>query len=107
MQPAVHKILEYLIRIYDVQAHLKHTFIMAFLPYFETSYFLKAAQLTNLKEDEFFSFIHEFAYKGEAIEKRTIVKALSRNHGVLFSKYSQWCFQKPDVLLDQESLNLH
>ena len=49
MQPAVHKILEYLIRIYDVQAHLKHTFIMAFLPYFETSYFLKAAQLTNLK----------------------------------------------------------
>jgi len=37
-----HKIVEYLIRVYDVHAHAKHSFIMAFLPYFETAYFMKA-----------------------------------------------------------------
>jgi U3 small nucleolar RNA-associated protein 10 len=100
MLPAVHKIIEFMVRIYDVQAYLKHTFIMAFLPYFETSYFIKAAQLVNMKDDEFFSFLHEYAYKGEAIQKKTMVKALARGHGVLFAKYAQWCYQSKDVLED-------
>ena len=60
--PASHKIIEYLIRIYEVSSHCKHEFLMSFLPYFETSYFLKAIQLVNIKEDDFFSFMHEFAY---------------------------------------------
>ena len=42
MLPCTHKILEYLIRIYEVHAHLKHTLILSFFAYFETSYFLKA-----------------------------------------------------------------
>ena len=35
---------------------------MSFLPYFETAYFMKAIQLCNLKEDQWFAFLNEFAY---------------------------------------------
>ena len=80
---------------------------MCFLPYFETAYFLKAIQLVNLKEDEYFSFLHEFGYKGEAIEKKVLIKALARGHGVLYAKYSQWCFKSNEVLAEQETVNLH
>ena len=65
--PATHKIFEYMIRIYDVHVHLKHSVLCAFLAYFETAYFTRAIQLLNLKDDELFSFLHEFAYQGQAI----------------------------------------
>jgi hypothetical protein len=94
MMPSVHKVIEYMVRIYEVQAHQKHSFIMSFLPYFETAYFLKAIQLVNLKDDEFFSFLHEFAYQGQSIDSKIIVRALSRSHGVLFAKYSRWFFDQ-------------
>jgi U3 small nucleolar RNA-associated protein 10 len=90
MLPASHKIVEYLIRIYEVHAHLKHSFIMMFLPYFETPYFLKAIQLVNLENDEYFAFMHQFAYQGEAISKKIIVKAFKRNNAIVFKKYSDW-----------------
>lgn len=89
--PATHKIFEYMVRIYEVHAHLKHSVICAFLAYFETSYFLKAVQLLSLKEDEFFSFLHEYAYQGQSIAKSVLVKALARNQGAAFSKYAKWC----------------
>ena len=58
----------------------------------ETAYFLKAIQLVNLKQDEYFSFLHEFAYQGESIAKVTLMKAFSRNNGGLLRLYQQWCF---------------
>lgn len=92
--PAAHKIVEYLIRIYEVHAYQKHDFVMAFLPYFETAYFLKAIQLVNVKDDEYFSFLHEFAYQGIQIDKKTLIKAMIRNNAVVLAKYSQWMFQR-------------
>jgi len=86
--PATHKVFEYLVRIYEVHAHLKHSVICAFLAYFETAYFLKAIQLINLKDDELFSFLHEFAYQGQSIQKKILVKAMARNQGVVFTKYA-------------------
>ena len=53
-----HQIIEYLVRIYEVHAHHKHTLLFCFLPYFHTSYFLRAAQLCSLKDDELFYFLH-------------------------------------------------
>ena len=89
--PPTHKVFEYMVRIYEVHAHLKHSVIFAFLAYFETSYFLKAMQLLNLKEDEVWYFLHEFAYRGQSIQKPALVKALARNQGIAFTKYTQWC----------------
>jgi hypothetical protein len=93
MHSSSHKVIEYLVRVYEVHAFLKHDFIMAFLPYFETAYFLKAIQLVSVKEDEFFSFLHEFAYRGEALATKILVKALARSNGVVFAKYAEWLFK--------------
>jgi len=41
LDSATHKVLEYLIRIYEIQAFHKATIVFAFLPYFETSFFLR------------------------------------------------------------------
>jgi len=37
-----HKVFEYLMRIYEVQVFHKQSVLLAFLPYFETAFFLKA-----------------------------------------------------------------
>lgn len=111
MLPATHKIIEYLVRIYEVHAHLKHDFVMIFLPYFETTYFLKAIQLVNVKDDEYFSFLHEFAYRGEQILKGTLSKALARNNAAVFAKYSDWMFRgllpNSDEAQDLSTSNVH
>ena len=104
---STHKIVEYLIRIYDIHAHAKHAFIMAFLPYFETAYFMKAIQLVNVKDDEYFSFLHQFAYQGQAIDKKTLVKAFGRNQASLFSKYAQWCLEGSGSTEAAEERNGH
>ena len=59
---ACHKVLEYLIRIYDVHVYHKALLINAFLPYFETAYFLRMVQLLNLVNDQEYGFLHQFAY---------------------------------------------
>lgn len=87
-----HKVLEYLIRVYEINAYHKHTLIYSFLPYYETAFFLRLIQTLNLKEDDYFMFLHDFAYKGEALDKKNLVRALTRNDGLIFTKYSQYCF---------------
>ena len=69
----------------------------AFLPYFETSYFLKMVQCLALEKDPEYSFLHQYAFKGESIDQVTLVKALSRQSGLVFIKYSEFCFS----LIDQ------
>ena len=51
LESGCHKILEYLIRIYDVHVYHKTLLLNAFLPYFETAYFLRMIQLLNLEDD--------------------------------------------------------
>ena len=46
-----HKVLEYLIRVYDVHVYQKALLLNAFLPFFETSYFLRVIQLLSLEND--------------------------------------------------------
>ena len=49
LNTSTHKILEYLIRIYEIHAFHKHLLIYSFLPYFETAFFLRMIQLLNIK----------------------------------------------------------
>ena len=55
-----HKIIEYLIRIYEINAFHKYELIFGFLPYYETIWFMKISQLVNLKEDKWLEWLHEF-----------------------------------------------
>ena len=64
----------------------------------KTPYFLKAIQLVSLKDDQFFSFLHEFAYQGQGISKVILVKAMARNNATLFKKLSEWHFSEETPL---------
>lgn len=70
------KVLEYLIRIYEVHAFLKTELLLAFLPFFETGPFTRLVQLLNLKTDDFFEFIYEPVHKGERLNKKLLIKGL-------------------------------
>jgi hypothetical protein len=92
LESCTHKVVEFLIRIYEANVYQKHALIYAFLPYFETSFFLRILQVLNLQKDELFFFMNDFAYQGKALDKQTLIKGLSRNSGLLFSKYANFCF---------------
>lgn len=64
-----HKIVEYLLRIYEINAFHKYELIFGFLPYYETIWFMKISQLVNLKEDKWLEWLHEFSFKGEQVSK--------------------------------------
>jgi hypothetical protein len=36
--------------------------------------------------------LEPFAYSGDAIDKKSLIKGLSRNNGTLFTKYAEYCF---------------
>lgn len=92
LNASTHKIIEYLIRIYEVHAYHKHTLLYSFLPYFETTFFLRIVQLLNIKQDELFNFIEQYAYQGHTLDKKALIKGISRNNATLFTKYSEFCF---------------
>ena len=91
LEPATHKVIEYLIRIYEVHVYQKETMLMAFLPYFETVFFLKAIQLLNLENDQVWGWLHQFAFTGTSIDKKTLITCLARNSGLVFIKYAEFC----------------
>ncbi|CDW83415.1 heat repeat-containing protein 1 [Stylonychia lemnae] len=95
---ATHRVIEYLVRIYEINAFHKETLLLSFLPYFETAFFIKLIQIINLKHDDFYQFLDQYAFKGQAIDKATLIKSLSRNDSLLFSKYSQFCFDLSEFL---------
>jgi hypothetical protein len=88
-----HKVLEYLIRVYEINAFQKETILLSFIPYFETSTFLRLIQTLNLKDD--YKFLEDYAYKGQAIPLKVMIKALGKSNGHYFLKYATFCFQLP------------
>lgn len=80
-------------RIYEVHIYHKHTMIQAFVPLFETLYFLRIIQCLNLKDDQVWGWLHQFAYEGVAIDKTTLVKCISRQNGLVFCKIANFCFE--------------
>ena len=46
--------------------------------------------------------MHDFAYRGERIDKKNLVKGLSRNQAKLFSLYCQYCFDLIDICNEQD-----
>lgn len=110
LESATHRVLEYLIRIYEVHAHQKESLVYAFFPYFETAFFIKMIQIVNLKQEDSLFFLDAYAFKGEALDKNNFVKNLARNDALLFAKYATYCFELQTMHLTMENnndLNLH
>ena len=85
LQQSALKVLEYLIRIYEVHIHHKHTLLVSFVPLFETVYFLRLIQCVNLKDDQVWGWLHQFAYQGINIDKQTLTKCLARHNALVFT----------------------
>ncbi|TNV87638.1 hypothetical protein FGO68_gene2900 [Halteria grandinella] len=92
LHQSTHKIIEYLVRIYEIHAYHKETIAFAFLPYFETSFYLRMLQLLNIKQDEMWYYLEPYSYSGQLIDQKTLLKGLVRNNATLFAKYSEFCF---------------
>lgn len=87
------KVLEFLIRVFEVHAHLKETLLLALLPFFETGPFTRLAQLLNLKNDDYFSFVYEPTHKGEKLNVKLLLKGLARNGCAAFAKLATFTLQ--------------
>jgi hypothetical protein len=37
-------------------------------------------------------FMEPFAFSGEPLDKKSLIKGLMRNNGTLFTKYAEYCF---------------
>jgi len=79
-----------LIRVFDIHAHLKETLLLALLPFFETGPFTRMAQLLNLKNDDYFAFVHEPTHKGERLNIKLLLKGISRNGCAAFAKLAKF-----------------
>jgi U3 small nucleolar RNA-associated protein 10 len=96
MEQGAHKVIEFLIRLFEIHIHCKTAVLNAFLPYFETVFFLRMMQCLALEKDEFYYFLGPFAREGTSIDKKTLVRAFSRNGAMIFTKYSEFAFSLLD-----------
>jgi len=111
-----HKILEYMIRVFEIHVYLKREIAFLFLPFFETSYFTRLIQLLNLKEDPSLYFLNDYAYKGIKVDKKTLVKYLSKQGALGLKSFAEYaisvsethrkffCFILVEVKHDHNSL---
>lgn len=67
--------------------------LLAFIPLFETVYFLRISQCLNLKDDQVWGWLHEFAFQGQSVDKQTLVKCLSRSNGLVFCLCAQYAME--------------
>ena len=59
-----HKVLEFLIKIYQVNIYNSKTLLLSFIPFYNTAYFTKLIQNINLEALKTFSFLHQNAKMG-------------------------------------------
>jgi hypothetical protein len=61
-------------------------------------------QLLALEKDSLYFFLHPFAHKGTALDKQTLVRALSRNNALIFTKYAEFSYLLPQ---DKSQSSIH
>ena len=80
---ASHKIIEYLIKIYNFNAYNPKYLILAFLPYHETNYFTKLVQNVNLDLIKNFKFMMNFGRAGTVVLEEFLFKEILNNFDLL------------------------
>jgi hypothetical protein len=93
LHPGCHKVLEFLIRIFEVQAHHKSHVFFSFLPFFDTPEFLRLLQCLELKSDPMLTFFEPFATKGVKLRLEALQKFMARENGAYLKVYSEIAFK--------------
>lgn len=88
-----YKILEFLIRTYEVHAHQKLHLFFSFLPFYDTPQFLRLLKCFELKDDYMLSFFEPFVKKGVILRQEAIVKFMSRENGAYLKTFSDITFK--------------
>jgi U3 small nucleolar RNA-associated protein 10 len=122
LNQSCHKIIEYLIKIYQVNIFNSRILLLTFLPFHESKIFVKLLQNINLENIKHFSFMSQSAKNGTIVLKEQIISELSKNYemfkeilefyttnltnGFKFSSYSTFIFDLiTKVVLSKEKTN--
>ena len=93
MNASSYKVLEFLIRIYEVQAYHKVHVFFSFLPFYDTPQFLRLLQCMELKSDPMLSFFEPFASKGVKLRLDAMIRFMSRENGAYLKVFSDIAFK--------------
>lgn len=122
LNQSCHKIIEFLIKIYQVNIYNSRLLLLTFLPFHESKIFIKLIQNINLENIKHFSFMSQSAKNGTMIPKEQVITELSKNYELFkeildfyacnlennykFSAYSTFIFDLiTKVLLSKEKTN--
>lgn len=107
MHTASYKILEFLIRVYEVQAHYKTHVFFSFLPFYDTPQFLRLIQCMELKADPMLSFFEPFSKKGIKLRLEALLRFMSRENGAYMKIFSDIVFKFLTLKEEQSLLASH
>lgn len=78
-----HNVIEYLIKIFNINAYNPKLIVLAFLPYHETKYFVKLIQNINLELDQNFKFLTHFGKAGTVLLEEMLFKEILNNFDLM------------------------
>ncbi|XP_047143600.1 HEAT repeat-containing protein 1 isoform X1 [Hydra vulgaris] len=83
LKPA-HRVLEWLVRRFQIHIHEKNALIGCLLPYHETQFFGRVVQLFGeLENDQLWFFLQPFKQSGTGFSTNTLVQHCIKNEGML------------------------
>lgn len=87
--PSCHKVIEFLIRIYDVHIYNKEVLILSFLPFYYNKYYIKLIQNTNFEDENyhgglFGEYFKQIALKGLKINKEEMFIYIYKDENLLY-----------------------
>jgi len=74
-----HKVIEYLIKIFNINAYNPKFLALAFLPFHETKYYVKLLQNLNLELNQNFKFLMHFSKSGTVLLEELLYKEILNN----------------------------
>ena len=77
LNQSLHKTLEFLIKVYEINQHNEQQLLLAFLPYHSSPVFIKLIQNIHVKHLEIFKFLDQFTQKGLIVQSEFMAKELS------------------------------
>lgn len=83
LHPSCHRILEYLIRVYDIHIYQRENIIEGLLPYIESPLFVRFAQLLNLESHPIYSFLDPRVRKGNLLQRDLLIAEIAKSSKLL------------------------
>lgn len=93
MNAASYKIIEFLMRIFEIHGYHKTHMFFSFLPFYDTPQFLRLIQCMELKSDPMLSFFEPFAKKGTQLRLEALTRFMARENGAYLKVLSNIVFK--------------